>query len=117
MTFLEYINNWRENYKTYIINDNLIDDEMINHANLCNKCSPQITLYLICQDKHLSYLFIKKLGWDIPNQYYSGLITNLPKDLYENCVIKSTYGHSAKKVLCIKDGVDFFRKIKIDNKY
>lgn len=114
MKFLDYINNWSKNFKSIKIDDTYLDDSMRKHVETCNHCSGFISLHTICQDKFLSYLFVEKFGWPIPNQYFNGFAKDFPEDLLNNnIVIKATHGCSSREVICIKNGVDFFTKEEI----
>ena len=88
---------------------------MRKHVETCNHCSGFISLYTICQDKFLSYLFVEKFGWPIPKQYFNGFAKDFQEDLLNNnnIVIKATHGCSSREVICIKNGVDFFKKEEI----
>ena len=114
MKFLNYINNWSKNFKSIKIDDTYLDDSMRKHVETCNHCSVIISLYTICQDKFLSYLFVEKFGWPIPKQYFNGFAKDFPEDLLNNnIVIKATHGCSSREVICIKNGVDLFTKEEI----
>ena len=108
MVFINYINNWRSNYKNYKIKNDFISDTMKKYAKKYG--TPPITFDIICQDKYLSNLFVEKLGWNTPCQLYSGNIKNLPKNLPTDYVIKNPQGLSCDNVILVKNGIDLFTK-------
>ena len=109
-TFIRHIGSHRKNLSKIVLENDIYEDVY----SRCDGCRvKQPSLYTICQDKYLSYRYVKTLGFPIPGQIYYGQFDHFPGQIPGNCVVKACHGHSVNRVYCISEGIDVVRNIPV----